>query len=134
MQSLSLYTKLETRQVADFQDNEALRSNVTNSGTVSHIADTFLNMSSYSEGKSMDLAEKQTRDWVVHNAVQLSRTYPAGRRTDSSNYDPMPMWLAGAQIGECLSTILNLGPIQALDFVPKILRAVPELTHLGLWL
>ena len=26
---------------------------------------------------------------------QLVRTYPAGLRTDSSNYNPIPMWNAG---------------------------------------
>ena len=26
---------------------------------------------------------------------QLVRTYPAGSRIDSSNYDPIPMWNAG---------------------------------------
>lgn len=30
---------------------------------------------------------------------KLSRIYPAGSRTDSSNYNPVPMWNVGCQIG-----------------------------------
>ena len=29
---------------------------------------------------------------------QLSRVYPSGRRVDSSNFDPQPMWNAGCQM------------------------------------
>ena len=29
---------------------------------------------------------------------QLVRTYPSGLRTDSSNYDPLPMWNHGIQM------------------------------------
>ena len=35
---------------------------------------------------------------VTHS--KLIRTYPAGTRTDSSNYNPVPMWNHGCQIGE----------------------------------
>uniref|UniRef100_A0A673FVU9 Phosphoinositide phospholipase C n=1 Tax=Sinocyclocheilus rhinocerous TaxID=307959 RepID=A0A673FVU9_9TELE len=33
-----------------------------------------------------------------HNTDKLSRIYPAGLRTDSSNYNPVPLWNAGCQI------------------------------------
>lgn len=36
---------------------------------------------------------------VRHNVNHLSRIYPAGRRTDSSNYSPVEMWNGGCQIG-----------------------------------
>lgn len=38
--------------------------------------------------------------FVHHNMDKLSRIYPAGSRTDSSNYNPVPMWNAGCQIGK----------------------------------
>lgn len=38
-------------------------------------------------------------DFVRHNAWQLTRIYPSGMRTDSSNYSPQEMWNAGCQIG-----------------------------------
>lgn len=37
--------------------------------------------------------------YIHHNMDKLSRIYPAGSRTDSSNYNPVPMWNAGCQIG-----------------------------------
>lgn len=37
--------------------------------------------------------------FIHHNMDKLSRIYPAGSRTDSSNYNPVPMWNAGCQIG-----------------------------------
>ena len=59
-------------------------------------------MSSFGERKAKDLIEKLPVEWIKHNRYQLSRIYPAGRRTDSSNYEPMPMWLCGNQIGQPL--------------------------------
>jgi len=34
---------------------------------------------------------------VARNKRQLTRTYPAGSRVNSSNYDPVPMWNGGSQ-------------------------------------
>lgn len=39
-------------------------------------------------------------DFVRHNIKQLSRIYPSGLRTDSSNYNPRELWNVGCQIGE----------------------------------
>lgn len=39
-------------------------------------------------------------EFVYHNARQLSRVYPSGFRTDSSNFNPREMWNAGCQIGD----------------------------------
>uniref|UniRef100_A0A4W3HJI4 Phosphoinositide phospholipase C n=1 Tax=Callorhinchus milii TaxID=7868 RepID=A0A4W3HJI4_CALMI len=36
--------------------------------------------------------------FVCHNTWQLSRVYPSGFRTDSSNFSPQEMWNAGCQI------------------------------------
>uniref|UniRef100_X1YV20 Phosphoinositide phospholipase C n=1 Tax=Capitella teleta TaxID=283909 RepID=X1YV20_CAPTE len=58
----------------------------------------FKQMSSYSENKAFGLVENEGLDWVEHNKRQISRIYPGGLRTDSSNYDPVPMWMAGNQI------------------------------------
>ena len=61
---------------------------------------TFANLSSFSEYKALKLIEKDGgRRFVQHNANQLSRIYPAGTRTNSSNYDPIPMWMSGCQVG-----------------------------------
>ena len=60
---------------------------------------SFKNISSFGERKAKDLIESSPIHWIEHNKRQLSRIYPAGRRTDSSNYEPMPMWLCGNQVG-----------------------------------
>ena len=62
---------------------------------------SFVNMSSISENKALKLIENDAgRQFVKHNAYQLSRIYPAGSRIlDSSNFDPVPMWMAGCHVG-----------------------------------
>ncbi|KAM7378865.1 hypothetical protein PAMP_004460 [Pampus punctatissimus] len=59
---------------------------------------SFYEMSSFTEGKAMDLAEESANAYIHHNVDKLSRIYPAGIRTDSSNYNPVPLWNAGCQI------------------------------------
>uniref|UniRef100_A0A3Q2XTE8 Phosphoinositide phospholipase C n=1 Tax=Hippocampus comes TaxID=109280 RepID=A0A3Q2XTE8_HIPCM len=60
----------------------------------------FNEMSSFKESKAFNLAESASGAFTRHNVDKLSRTYPAGSRTDSSNYNPVPMWNAGCQIGD----------------------------------
>uniref|UniRef100_A0A3Q3W7T0 Phosphoinositide phospholipase C n=1 Tax=Mola mola TaxID=94237 RepID=A0A3Q3W7T0_MOLML len=58
----------------------------------------FYEMSSFKENKAFNLAETSATAYIHHNMDKLSRIYPAGSRTDSSNYNPVPMWNAGCQI------------------------------------
>uniref|UniRef100_A0A8C4QEF7 Phosphoinositide phospholipase C n=1 Tax=Eptatretus burgeri TaxID=7764 RepID=A0A8C4QEF7_EPTBU len=55
-------------------------------------------MSSFVESKAQKLCSESGEEFVRYNALQLSRIYPAGLRTDSSNYNPQKMWNAGCQI------------------------------------
>ncbi|KAG7503309.1 hypothetical protein JOB18_035860 [Solea senegalensis] len=55
-------------------------------------------MSSFSESKAKRLAKETGTDFVQYNTRQLSRIYPSGLRTDSSNYNPQDMWNVGCQI------------------------------------
>ncbi|KAF6718407.1 1-phosphatidylinositol 4,5-bisphosphate phosphodiesterase delta-1 [Oryzias melastigma] len=59
---------------------------------------SFYEMSSFKEGKAMKLAKESANAYIHHNVDKLSRVYPAGSRTDSSNYNPVPLWNAGCQI------------------------------------
>ncbi|XP_056276245.1 1-phosphatidylinositol 4,5-bisphosphate phosphodiesterase delta-1-like isoform X3 [Pseudoliparis swirei] len=59
---------------------------------------SFYEMSSFKEKKAMGLAEESANAYVHHNMDKLSRIYPSGSRTDSSNYNPVPLWNAGCQI------------------------------------
>ncbi|XP_047424300.1 1-phosphatidylinositol 4,5-bisphosphate phosphodiesterase delta-1a isoform X2 [Mugil cephalus] len=58
----------------------------------------FYEMSSFKESKAFNLADSSGTAFIHHNMDKLSRIYPAGSRTDSSNYNPVPMWNAGCQI------------------------------------
>lgn len=58
----------------------------------------FYEMSSFKESKAFNLAETSATAYIHHNMDKLSRIYPAGSRTNSSNYNPVPMWNVGCQI------------------------------------
>uniref|UniRef100_A0A8C2CWB6 Phosphoinositide phospholipase C n=1 Tax=Cyprinus carpio TaxID=7962 RepID=A0A8C2CWB6_CYPCA len=76
---------------------------------------SFYEMASFKEGEAVKLAEESANDYIHHNTDKLSRIYPAGLRTDSSNYNPVPLWNAGCQIvalnfqTPCLEMDLNQG-------------------------
>uniref|UniRef100_A0A8C6PBS1 Phosphoinositide phospholipase C n=1 Tax=Nothobranchius furzeri TaxID=105023 RepID=A0A8C6PBS1_NOTFU len=70
-----------------FQGFEQARSNAT-----------CYEISSFSESKAKRLSKEAGAEFVRYNSQQLSRTYPSGMRTDSSNYNPQDMWSTGCQI------------------------------------
>ncbi|KAK7945111.1 hypothetical protein WMY93_000839 [Mugilogobius chulae] len=59
---------------------------------------SFYEMSSFKEGKAKKLAAESANAYIHHNVDKLSRIYPSGSRTDSSNYNPVSLWNAGCQI------------------------------------
>ncbi|XP_023655931.1 1-phosphatidylinositol 4,5-bisphosphate phosphodiesterase delta-1a [Paramormyrops kingsleyae] len=59
---------------------------------------SFYELASLKESKALQLAKTSANAFTRHNAAKLSRIYPAGSRTDSSNYNPVPMWNVGCQI------------------------------------
>ncbi|XP_077500323.1 1-phosphatidylinositol 4,5-bisphosphate phosphodiesterase delta-1-like isoform X4 [Amblyomma americanum] len=60
----------------------------------------FNEMASFSEVKASKLSStpEGARSFIRHNSRHLSRIYPKGTRTDSSNYDPVKFWNIGCQI------------------------------------
>ncbi|XP_050408495.1 1-phosphatidylinositol 4,5-bisphosphate phosphodiesterase delta-4 isoform X3 [Patella vulgata] len=50
------------------------------------------------EGKIEKLLQTQACEVNLLSHSKLLRIYPAGSRTDSSNYNPVPMWNAGCQV------------------------------------
>ncbi|XP_043835006.1 1-phosphatidylinositol 4,5-bisphosphate phosphodiesterase delta-1 isoform X3 [Dromiciops gliroides] len=58
----------------------------------------FYEMSSFTENRALKLAQESGNNLIRHNTKHLSRIYPAGWRTDSSNYNPVDMWNVGCQI------------------------------------
>nr|XP_020460174.1 1-phosphatidylinositol 4,5-bisphosphate phosphodiesterase delta-1-like isoform X2 [Monopterus albus] len=59
---------------------------------------SFNEMASFKERKATNLAEDSVNFFIRHNVEKLSRIYPSGSRTNSSNYNPVPFWNAGCQI------------------------------------
>ncbi|NWI32569.1 PLCD4 phosphodiesterase, partial [Sula dactylatra] len=55
-------------------------------------------ISSLAEAKARKLIRDAGNEFVRHNTWQLTRIYPSGMRTDSSNYSPHEMWNVGCQI------------------------------------
>ncbi|KAK2842454.1 hypothetical protein Q5P01_012654 [Channa striata] len=53
---------------------------------------------SMAEKKARKLVKASAADFVQHNQNFLSRIYPAGSRTSSSNYNPQEFWNVGSQL------------------------------------
>uniref|UniRef100_A0A673LYW6 Phosphoinositide phospholipase C n=1 Tax=Sinocyclocheilus rhinocerous TaxID=307959 RepID=A0A673LYW6_9TELE len=64
----------------------------------SQIHSKFYEISSFTESKARKHIREAGAEFVLHNARQLSRVYPSGLRTDSSNFNPQDMWNTGCQI------------------------------------
>lgn len=60
----------------------------------------YWQMSSFDETKAAQLCmiRSSAEKFISHNRCYLSRIYPKGIRVLSSNYDPIPLWLAGCQM------------------------------------
>ncbi|NXT91240.1 PLCG1 phosphodiesterase, partial [Anhinga rufa] len=59
----------------------------------------YRDMSSFPETKAEKYANRSKgKKFLQYNRRQLSRIYPKGQRLDSSNYDPLPMWICGSQL------------------------------------
>uniref|UniRef100_A0AAQ4Q929 1-phosphatidylinositol 4,5-bisphosphate phosphodiesterase gamma n=1 Tax=Gasterosteus aculeatus aculeatus TaxID=481459 RepID=A0AAQ4Q929_GASAC len=59
----------------------------------------YRDMSSFPETKAEKFATRSKgKRFLQYNRRQLSRVYPRGQRLDSSNYDPLSMWLCGSQL------------------------------------
>ncbi|KAM9766593.1 LOW QUALITY PROTEIN: 1-phosphatidylinositol 4,5-bisphosphate phosphodiesterase delta-4-like [Menidia menidia] len=55
-------------------------------------------VASFTESKARKHMRESGAEFVHHNSRQLTRVYPTGFRTDSSNFNPQEMWNAGCQI------------------------------------
>ncbi|CAM1326028.1 PLCE1 (predicted) [Pycnogonum litorale] len=55
-------------------------------------------VSSMNENTAKKLCRKQPQSLIAHTEVQLIRTYPAGIRIDSSNFNPIMFWAFGMQM------------------------------------
>uniref|UniRef100_A0A6J0UP01 Phosphoinositide phospholipase C n=1 Tax=Pogona vitticeps TaxID=103695 RepID=A0A6J0UP01_9SAUR len=58
----------------------------------------FYQNNSIGEVKGQKLIKKKAPDFVSHTVRFITRIYPKGTRTDSSNYDPQEFWNVGCQM------------------------------------
>ena len=82
------------RELADcvsFYEAEPFRGFAESSHKIS-----FFNVSESKVGKWID--KDSGRPFVGFNAEKLSRVYPAWWRLSSTNYNPIPKWMAGCQV------------------------------------
>ncbi|XP_029370760.1 1-phosphatidylinositol 4,5-bisphosphate phosphodiesterase delta-4-like isoform X1 [Echeneis naucrates] len=64
----------------------------------SRIHSKFYEVASFTESKARKQLREAGAEFVHHNSRQLTRVYPSGFRTDSSNFNPQEMWNVGCQI------------------------------------
>ncbi|CAF1176350.1 unnamed protein product, partial [Adineta ricciae] len=50
------------------------------------------------ENKAKKLCKNQGGDMIIHTETQLVRCYPSGFRVDSSNFNPLHLWIYGIQL------------------------------------
>ena len=62
------------------------------------------NITSFSESKAGKFIEQHGAEFVDYNKRIMTRIYPGGARTGSSNFDPVQFWTAGCQCGKFLIT------------------------------
>eukprot|EP00122_Pirum_gemmata_P000578 Pgem_evm1s514 len=55
-------------------------------------------MSSFNEGAAKRKIAQSGPQYVEYGKRQFSRTYPNGKRIESSNYNPVTMWNCGIQM------------------------------------
>ncbi|CAH2324037.1 1-phosphatidylinositol 4,5-bisphosphate phosphodiesterase gamma-2 [Pelobates cultripes] len=53
---------------------------------------------SFVENKADSIARQKPNELLRYNRKALTRVYPKGPRVDSSNYDPLHLWLCGTQM------------------------------------
>uniref|UniRef100_A0A8C1ZUH0 1-phosphatidylinositol 4,5-bisphosphate phosphodiesterase gamma n=1 Tax=Cyprinus carpio TaxID=7962 RepID=A0A8C1ZUH0_CYPCA len=79
--------------------NVALATNLLSLTEIGTERACFRDMSSFPETKAEKYVNRiKGKKFLQYNRLQLSRIYPRGQRLDSSNYDPLPMWLCGSQL------------------------------------
>ncbi|KNC72857.1 hypothetical protein SARC_14584, partial [Sphaeroforma arctica JP610] len=54
-------------------------------------SDMRFQMSSFAEGSAKKKCDKDGVEYADYSTRQISRTYPSGKRIDSTNYNPIAM-------------------------------------------
>uniref|UniRef100_A0A8C3VBX8 Phosphoinositide phospholipase C n=1 Tax=Catharus ustulatus TaxID=91951 RepID=A0A8C3VBX8_CATUS len=57
------------------------------------------NVLSFSETRAHQAVQQKAEQFMLYNQRQLTRVYPSAYRIDSSNFNPVPYWNVGCQLG-----------------------------------
>ncbi|KAL4714263.1 hypothetical protein ACJJTC_009615 [Scirpophaga incertulas] len=82
-------------QIVQQSQQSATRGRCLNAPAVHH---PCYRCSSVNEAIGKKICRKHPRALIAHTETQLVRTYPAGLRIDSSNFDPVVFWSCGVQL------------------------------------
>ncbi|XP_053113495.1 1-phosphatidylinositol 4,5-bisphosphate phosphodiesterase zeta-1-like isoform X1 [Hemicordylus capensis] len=82
LSELVIYTK--TRKFVSFEDSREKQ--------------VFYENNSIGEGRARKLTKQLANEFVQHTVRFITRIYPKGLRTNSSNYNPQEFWNVGCQI------------------------------------
>ncbi|XP_028163423.1 1-phosphatidylinositol 4,5-bisphosphate phosphodiesterase epsilon-1-like, partial [Ostrinia furnacalis] len=82
-------------QLAQQSQASTTRARCLNAPAVHH---PCYRCSSVNEAIGKKICRKHSRALIAHTETQLVRTYPAGLRIDSSNFDPVVFWSCGVQL------------------------------------
>lgn len=63
------------------------------------LSGTTGNVLSFSETRAHQVVQQKSEQFMIYNQKQLTRIYPSAYRIDSSNFNPLPYWNAGCQLG-----------------------------------
>lgn len=65
------------------------------------------NVLSFSETRAHQAVQQKAEQFMLYNQRQLTRVYPSAYRIDSSNFNPVPYWNVGCQLGRsCMKDFL----------------------------
>lgn len=68
------------------------------------------NVLSFSETRAHQAVQQKAEQFMLYNQRQLTRVYPSAYRIDSSNFNPVPYWNVGCQLGRsCIKHLLPFG-------------------------
>lgn len=85
-------------------------------------------MLSFSETRAHQAVQQKAEQFMLYNQRQLTRVYPSAYRIDSSNFNPVPYWNVGCQLGRsCIKGSFPFGV-----YVPSNIILINGTPHFSL--
>ncbi|NXF32549.1 PLCH1 phosphodiesterase, partial [Nyctibius bracteatus] len=88
------------------------------------------NVLSFSETRAHQAVQQKPEQFMLYNQKQLTRVYPSAYRIDSSNFNPLPYWNVGCQLGRCcMSNFLLLLYVLSKYLTPELSLSTVALNY-----